>query len=258
MKAIILAAGVGRRLQNVTRGKPKCLVEVGGRTLLSRHLECLTQLGISQIVLVVGFAQQAIREAVATEFPGVAIRWVVNDQFERGSITSLWAAREEMDTDMVLMDADVLYVSEILTRLVQSSHASALLIDETVKQESEECMVAASGGRVLSLSKVLPSDFEEAGEGVGFLKVQKSDIPVLLRSVQACLDAGRLDMEYEDALSIFFRDVSVGYEKIGGLPWIEIDFPEDVQRAISHVLPAIQAIENNVASGSISSSLLCR
>ncbi len=256
MKAVILAAGVGRRLQSVTQGKPKCLMEIGGRSLLSRHIEYLTQLGISQVVLVVGFAQEAIREAVAAESHHVPIQWVVNEQFERGSITSLWAAREEMDADVVLMDADVLYASEILTRLVRSTQASALLMDETVKQESEECMVAARGGRVLSLSKVLPAEFEEAGEGVGFLKVQRHDIPSLLRSVQACIDADRLDMEYEDALATFFRDVSVGYEKIGGLPWIEIDFPEDIQRARSHVLPAIQAIENNESCVSVTSSSL--
>ena len=80
-------------------------------------------------------------------------------------------------------------------------------------------------------------------EGVGFLKVQQSDIPSLLASVQTCIDAGQLDMEYEDALARFFQDVPVGYEKIGGLPWVEIDFPEDIQRAASQILPAIETLE---------------
>ncbi len=244
MKAIIFAAGVGKRLQAVTQGKPKCLVSIGGRTLLSRHVACLSQLGVAPIVLVVGYAHEAIREAMAVEFPACDIRWVVNEQFVRGSITSLWAAREEMDDDVILMDADVLYAPEILARLVRSSEASALLMDETVKQESEECMVAAQDRRVVSLSKTLPSDYEETGEGVGFLKVQKRDIPLLLRSVQTCIEAGRLDMEYEDALTGFFLGAPVGYEKIGGLPWIEIDFPEDIQRATSKVLPAIETMGN--------------
>ena len=243
MKAIIFAAGVGRRLQAVTQGKPKCLVEIGGRTLLSRHVECLAHLGVKHIVLVVGFAQEAIREAMAAESFSGEISWVVNDQFVRGSITSVWAAREYMDDDMILMDADVLYAPEILARLVRSSHPSALLMDETVKQESEECMIAAQNGRVLSLSKRLSNGYDEAGEGVGFLKVQKRDIPSLLRSVQTCIEDGKLDMEYEDALTGFFQEVSVGYEKIGGLPWVEIDFPEDIQRAASQILPAIEILE---------------
>ncbi len=247
MRAIIFAAGVGRRLQAVTQGKPKCLLAIGGRTLLSRHIECLSQLGVDQVVLVVGFAQDQIRDAMAAESPSRKIRWVVNDQFIRGSIISLWTAREEMDDDVVLMDADIFYAQEVLARLVRSSQSSALLMDETVKQGSEECMVTAQGGRVLSLSKTLPADYEEAGEGVGFLKVQKRDVPALLRSVQTCIDAGKLDMEYEDALTTFFQDVPVGYEKIGGLPWIEIDFPEDVERAVSQILPAIETLEKTTS-----------
>lgn len=243
MKAIIFAAGVGRRLQAVTDGKPKCLVTIGGRTLLSRHVEYLNRLGVSQIVLVVGFAQDAIREAMCAEASTCPINYIVNENFVRGSITSLWAAREEMDDDVVLMDADVLYASEILTRLLQSDQPSALLMDETVEQETEECMVAAQDDRVLSLSKVLPADYEEAGEGVGFLKVQKQDIPLLLSAVQACIETDKLDMEYEDALTTFFQGVRVGYEKIGGLPWIEIDFPVDVERAELQVLSMINAIE---------------
>lgn len=245
MKAVIFAAGVGKRLQGVTQGRPKCLVDLGGKTLLSRHVEALGQLGVCQVVVVVGYAQDHIRKAMAADPFVQEVRWVVNEQFTRGSITSLWAARSEMDDDVVLMDADVLYAPSILARLVHSPFPTALLMDETVKQESEECMIAAKAGRVLTLSKTLPSAYDEAGEGVGFLKVQKQDIPALLQSVQAYVAAGALDMEYEDALKEFFEKVPVGYEKIGGLPWIEIDFPEDIDRAESEVLPAVINLEEN-------------
>ncbi|WNM59750.1 phosphocholine cytidylyltransferase family protein [Candidatus Nitrospira allomarina] len=245
MKAIIFAAGVGKRLQGVTEGRPKCLVDLGGRTLLSRHVEALGQLGVCQVVLVVGYAQDHIRKAMAADPFVQEVRWVVNEQFTRGSITSLWAARFEMDDDVVLMDADVLYAPSILARLVHSPFPTALLMDETVKQESEECMIAAKAGRVLTLSKSLPSAYDEAGEGVGFLKVQEQDIPALLQSVQAYVAVGALDMEYEDALKEFFEKVPVGYEKIGGLPWIEIDFPKDIDRAESEILPAVLSLEEN-------------
>jgi choline kinase len=248
VKAIIFAAGVGKRLQGVTQGRPKCLVEIGGRTLLSRHVEYLGQLGVRQVVLVVGFAQDHIRKAMAADPFAQDIRWVVNEQFARGSMTSLWAARSEMDDDVVLMDADVLYAPTILARLLHSPIPTALLMDDSVKQESEECMIAAKAGRVLTLSKTLPSAYDEAGEGVGFLKVQKQDIPALLESVQAHVEAGRLDMEYEDALKGFFDEVTVGYEKIGGIPWIEIDFPEDIDRASSEILPAVRKMENNTTT----------
>ncbi|MGD9850077.1 MAG: NTP transferase domain-containing protein [Nitrospirales bacterium] len=248
MKAIIFAAGVGRRLQAVTQGRPKCLVEIGGRSLLSLHLEYLTQMGVGPVVLVVGFAQEAIREAVAQDPHGSVVQFVVNEQFTRGSITSLWAARDHMTEDAVLMDADVFYDPRILMRLVRSSFSTALLMDETVQQHTEECMVAAWDGRVVRLSKTLPERFDEAGEGIGFFKIQKSHIPTLLHSVQSCIEAGRLDMEYEDAMQEFFGQVAVGYEKVGGIPWVEIDFPEDIQRATHEILPARGVMENNTSA----------
>ena len=245
MKAIIFAAGVGRRLQAVTKGRPKCLVDIGGRTLLSRHVENLTNLGVRPIVLVVGFGQALLRESMAADPQAHLVRWVLNEQFTRGSITSLWAARKELNEDSVLMDADVLYHPVILARLIGSPFPTALLMDESVRQQGEECMVAARQGRVVRLSKVLPDKYDESGEGVGFLKVQKADIPILLQSIESCIQTGRLDMEYEDAMTDFFSRVHVGYEKIGGKPWIEIDFPEDVLRADREILPAIRAMENN-------------
>ena len=137
------------------------------------------------------------------------------------------------------MDADVLFHREILKRLTKSCHPNALCVDETVSQQSEECMVAVRGGRVVSLSKHLPGQYDFAGEGVGFLKVHQGDVNSLIESVRRHVDKGVWDMEYEDALGDFFGQVKVGYEKIGGLPWIEIDFPEDLTRAERDVLPQI-------------------
>ncbi|GJL50076.1 MAG: hypothetical protein NPIRA01_13030 [Nitrospirales bacterium] len=239
MKAVILAAGVGKRLGVVAEGRPKCLVQVGGQSLLSRHLEQLSSLGIQTVVLVVGYQQHLIREAVASSsFPGI-VQFVTNDQYIRGSITSLWEARKEVDDDVIIMDADVLYHPDILRRLVESRFPNALLVDESVSQETEECMVAIQDERVTSLSKTLPARYDFTGEGVGFLKVAKSDSAVLFQSVLEPIEAGHLDMEYEDALKGFFEKVNVGYERIGGLPWIEIDFPEDVQRAERDILPML-------------------
>ena len=245
MKAIILAAGVGKRLGARFNGLPKCLIQVGDRTLLSRHLENLAGLGITQVLLVVGYQHRLIREAVQAEpFVG-SIRFLMNDQYARGSITSFWKARVEFDDDVIIMDADVLYHPTILRRLVKSPLGNALLMDETVQQATEECMVAVRKERVIALSKILPRDYDCVGEGVGFLKVRRDDLPQLVGSVRSPIEAGLVDLEYEDALKEFFQAVHVGYERIGGLPWIEIDFPEDIQRAETDILPMLAMDANN-------------
>jgi choline kinase len=240
MKAIILAAGVGKRLWPVTQHHPKCLIPIGGRTLLARYLEALAGVGIKQAVLVVGYKQEMIRAAAGSGLSGVAVRYLDSEQYQRGSITSLWRAREELDGDVLIMDADVLFHPAILRRLVASVHPTALLMDESVKQTGEECMVVVQGGRVIALTKKMPARYDLAGEGVGFLKVRGADTGSLIRSVQAYVERGRLDMEYEDALLEFFGEVKVGYERIGGLPWTEIDFEEDVARAEREILPRME------------------
>lgn len=239
MKAIILAAGVGKRLWPVTQHKPKCLIELGGRTLLSRYFEALAGVGIARAVLVVGHRQEMIRAAVETSRDGVEVRYLVNEQYHRGSISSLWLARAELDEDVVIMDADVLFHPEVLRRLIGSSFPTALLLDETVIQRTEECMAVVRGGRVVALTKQVPSGYDFAGEGVGFLKVRRADAEPLIESVKAWVDRGEWQMEYEDALREFFARVWVGYERIGGLPWIEVDFPDDVARAEREVLPRL-------------------
>ena len=249
MKAVILAAGVGRRLSDVIQDRPKCLIELGERTLLSRYLESLATLAITQVVMIVGYQQELIRRAVKTErFPG-EVHFEVNEAYERGSIGSLWAGRRELNDDVVIMDADVLYHPTILQRLVESPNPNSLLMDETVSQETEECMVVVRSGRVIALTKHIPDRYDLVGEGVGFLKVQKSDVPHLVQSVQSYVNMGQLDMEYEDALKEFFQEVRVGFEKIGGLPWIEIDFPEDIKRAEREVVPFLPSVRNEVALG---------
>ena len=239
MKAVILAAGVGRRLHALTQNLPKCLIPIGGKTLLSRYLNNLEQVGISHVTIVVGYKEELIREAVAAWSGSLPVDFLVNEQYERGSIRSLWVARHALDDDTLIMDADVLFHPMILERLVTSSHPNALLMDETVAQQTEECMVVVRHGRVIALSKQMPETYDEAGEGVGFLRVSRQDVPSVFKSVAQCINQGFMDMEYEDALRGFFVSTPVGVEKIGGLPWIEIDFSEDVEHAKNHVFPKL-------------------
>jgi choline kinase len=239
MKAVILAAGVGKRLWPVTQHRPKCLIEFGGRSLIHRYLDALSGLRVRSAVLVVGYKQEMIRAAVGSEYAGVSVSYLVNDQFHRGSISSLWIARTAFDDDLIIMDADVLFHREILRRLVESRSPNCLLMDENVKQQAEECMVVVQGERVIALTKQMPLHYDYAGEGVGFLKVRRADSGQVVASLKPHVERDAWSMEYEDALRDFFQHVLVGHEKIGGLPWIEIDFPEDVTRAEQEVMPKL-------------------
>jgi choline kinase len=249
MKAIILAAGVGKRIGAATGNRPKCLLEFGGRSLLVRYLDALLAVGVKSAVLVVGHRQELIRDAVGESYRGLAVRYVANDQYHRGSLYSLWLARGSFDDDLLIMDADVLCPASFVRRLVTSPHPNVLLVDERARQDSEERMAIIRGGRVVALTKKIPTPTLEGGgmgggdligEGVGFIKINREDSRAMVAAMEPFVQKGELDMEYEDTWEAFFRAVPVGCEKIGGQPWIEIDFPEDIVRAERDVLPRLQ------------------
>src|SRR5216117_2849904 len=204
MKAIILAAGVGKRIGAAAGNRPKCLLEFGGRSLLVRYLDALLAVGVKSAVLVVGHRQELIRDAVGESYRGLAIRYVVNDQYHRGSLYSLWLARRSFDDDLLIMDADVLCRASFVRRLVTSPHPNVLLVDERARQDSEERMAIIRGGRVVALTKkvplTLPNDplqpesngcpgggmggGDLIGEGVGFLKVTRDDSRAMMAAME--------------------------------------------------------------------------
>lgn len=237
MKALILAAGVGKRLWPVTKERPKCMIEIGGQTLLSRLLDSLQKVGVTHAVLVVGHLKEKIIEKIGDTYKTLRVSYIVNEQYAKGSILSLWMARDEFDDDLLIMDADVLFPATLLLRLVQSPHANCLLMDETAQSHGEEMMLMAQEERVISITRHLSGRFDRAGEGVGFLKVSKQAAPLLKEILTHFIAEGKDNAEYEDALALFLQKVEVGYETVGGLPWTEIDFTEDIRRAEREILP---------------------
>ena len=243
MKAIILAAGVGRRMALVTDSMPKCLMPFGGRSLLAWYLDGLQCVGITNVSIVVGYRKEQIMKEAAAVAPSISIQWITNEEFRRGSIYSLWVARTEFDDDVLVMDADILFPTVFLTCLLESTHPNAVLVDQYVKQRDEERMVMVRDGRVVALTKTPPVGAVPHGEGIGFLKVAASNTGYISDALRPYISSGNLDIEYEDALGAFFDRVEIRYEEIGGLPWIEIDCVADRDRAEADVLPSIVCLD---------------
>jgi len=243
MRAIILAAGVGRRLAPFTASQPKCLLPVGGRSLLERMLASLDLVGAGEVLLVVGHCQDQIRSRIGQRFGRLPVRYVENPDYPKGSIRSLWSCRHDLTGDLLVMDADVLFWSEILRRLIAAPSPSAFLLDQNFADTGEEMKLFVHGDRVVAIGKtVRPAVYDRVGEGVGFFKCAAAHSRLLRACVEEIVAQGEEENEYEDALDRLLRLAKVGYVDISGLPWTEIDFPQDLRRAETEVLPRIERV----------------
>ncbi len=244
MKAIILAAGVARRLAPLTDKTHKCLLPVGERALLGRMLAALDATGIREAVLVVGHRADQIRELAGVRFGRIRIRYVENPEYAKGSAISLYAARDHLREPSLVMDADVLFPREFLRRLLAAPAPSAFLVDLGFTDTGEEVKYYTRGDRVIALGKkVVPESWEQVGEGVGFFKCGAEAAAGLTHLLERVIDEGGGLNEYEDALHLLVQLHHVGWVDVTGLPWTEIDFVEDLRRAREDVFPRVARLD---------------
>ena len=247
MRAIVLVAGVGWRLKPYTETTPKCLMEIGGKSLLRRYLDAFAALGVDEAVLVVGHLKEQIM-AEASRGPAEGeVRFVTNEQFTRGNILSLWHARHEFDDDILIMDGDVLYPRELLARLIASPDSNAIAVDERFQDTGEEQKVVCEDGWVVEVTKKISGDPRVRGEAVGILRLSAEAAEVLRGILEEFIETGKDSLEYEDALRELAAEVPIGVVEVGDLPWIEIDFEEDLARACEQILPEVDRLDRGEA-----------
>ena len=171
MKAVILAAGVARRLYPLTYDIPKCLIEVGNKPILDRQLEALQSSGITDIIMVVGYYREAIVNHVRTNFPGMNFEFVINHHyFETNTAYSLRLCNESIDGGpFVLMNADVLYPKEVLSRVINSDHDTVLAVEIKPCGREEVKVIEGDDNRLVAIGKELIED-NSLGEFIGVAK----------------------------------------------------------------------------------------
>lgn len=236
-----MAAGVGRRLQAVHAG-PKALLAFGGRTLMARHVDALRACEVGRIAVVAGHERTRLRDAIGSIDRAVEI--IDNSRFRGGSLASLACGVEVLRSGapVLLMDADVLYDPALLRRLVESAHPDAMLLDRDIEPGEEPVKICLADGAVVDLAKRPERKHDRVGESVGFFRLSPATARALADWAERLQAEAPADTEHEAALRAMILDGSTrfGVEDITGLPWIEIDFPADIARALA-LLPRIDA-----------------
>ena len=236
MRAIILAAGMASRLRPLTDNTPKCLLKIGERSLLQRSFDALTSNGIKEIVIVTGYLHNLIVDFIKQQYPNVNVSFIHNDIYDStNNIYSLWLARPKADgEEILLLDSDLLYDPEIITRVLDTLAANILTLIRHDLGEEEMKVVTDGGseGNITEISKTC-SPTDAIGESLGIEKMGKAYTSALYKELEPMMNQEHLEnVFYEKA---FERLIPQGHTfkvlDVTDLFSCELDTIEDFQNA---------------------------
>jgi choline kinase len=243
MKGVILAAGIASRLRPLTDSTPKCLLPLGGGTLLGRTLDNLAAAGIRDVVIVTGYLEEQICGYVAAHHAGLRTTFIRNDVYaSTNNIYSLWLAREEVRREgMVLLDSDILFDPSVIPAVLGANAPAGLAVKTGLELGEEEIKVEVDHRmHVRTIGKHVPPALA-AGESIGIEVFSPAALDRLFAAMERKVVAeGQVNVFYEAAFQDMIDDGgTILAVDIGEALAVEIDTVEDFRRAERDVLPRL-------------------
>jgi choline kinase len=241
VQAVLLAAGQAMRLRPLTDDRPKCLLEVGGETILGRAVRILREHGLHRFTVVDGYRGDMIRAALTPAPAGTEFRFVRNDDFAAtNNAWSLMLADIDPAEPIVLLDADIVFEPAVIDRLLAHPAPNRLGVRTTGEIGAEEMKVRLGlDGMVADLGKDLPLG-ESAGESVGIEVFTAGFVAALFATLRRRQrQEGRTDEFYEATfVELITGGHAVAAVDLAGLACREIDTPEDLEAARQEFAPS--------------------
>lgn len=233
MKAILLAAGRGTRISRKVKMIPKSTLPVGNTPLIRRSVELLQNEGIECIVCT-GYEENKVKEALE----GLEnITYYYNPFYNiTNSIASLWFARQELNDDLLIMNADVFFSKEILNLLIKDERSPVMAIDYTRVEEGDYFFKTALDGSIRQYGKGLPLEQRNC-EYVGMAKIDKDFLPLFIGRLDEMMHGQKHQAWWEQILYSYIEDKkqNVYTVDVKGMFWAEIDYYDDYERIIDYI-----------------------
>ena len=233
MKAIILSAGQGSRLGHLDDDRPKCLIDFNGRSLLDRQLDTLEANGVHEAVVVTGFHDELMQQAIERRSGGPKVRTVFNPFYKVADNTgSLYMAREELSGDCLVGNGDTLVSRALMAKVVRNDRSGiCVTIDRKAEGYDEDDMkVVEEGGRLKAIGKRI-SDGVNA-ESIGLLAFRSGGAEQFREAIeQAMRTSEGTTIWYLRVINHIAQGSDVWTLDIRGEEWGEVDFPPDVEAA---------------------------
>jgi len=230
MKAIIFTAGMGKRIRPLTKNIPKGLLKIKNKTILEYQIESLNNLGIKDIVLVIGHGSQKVRELF-----GQNIKYIFNPNYRiQNNISSQWVAKEEIiRKDCLCMHGDIIFHKKILEDILNHEGDIDLAVKE--KDKKDMIRVRVENGLITQITKPIPFD-ETYGNFIGIAKYSAGITKELIEATERYILEGKTNVFFTEPINeLIKKGVKVYPVPIKNLPWFEVDDKKDLQRVRKNI-----------------------
>jgi len=238
MRAIILAAGMGLRLNPLTNNLPKCLIEVNGKSILENALTNLEKNKIEETVIVVGYLKDKIINKIGSRFGKMKITYIENKIYDKtNNVYSLWLAREYLKEGCILIEGDVLFEERILSTLLNMDKSKSYWVVDKFSREMDGCMITININTsqikniqiVRDKYKIIKTN---SFKSIGIIKIT-SDLAILFINWLNDYIKKTVDSYYDLVFAEHVNEYPIyGYNVIN-LRWVEIDDIFDLKKAFS-------------------------
>jgi L-glutamine-phosphate cytidylyltransferase len=242
LKAIILAAGEGKRLRPLTENVPKCMVKLFGKSLLEYQIEVFKKCGIDDIIVIRGYKGQTIN------FEG--INYYENKNFDSTNmIETLFCAKSEFTDSLIISYGDIIFEKRILDSIIKEETDMAVIIDKGWKEywklrfanplDDAESLKINSNGYILDIGQKVSNISEIDGQYIGLMKFPKSTLKNIIDFYNDCANKSKISINPLNKLLPFEKSymtdfirglINIGY-KVKGIEidngWLELDTISD-------------------------------
>lgn len=242
MQALILAAGLAKRLRPLTDNTPKCLLKAGGKTILEMTLNNVLKNGINEFIMVTGYRENMIKDFISANFPDLNITYLTNSDYENNNNSySLWMTKNYITKPCILLDSDILFDWRIIDKLLKLQYVDSLAVNANHKLGEEEIKVIIDKtNKIEHIGKHLVPE-ECYGESIGIERFSLDFFQklgdVLERKI---MKENNVNEFYEASFQELYETGNAMYAvDVSEYTSMEIDFPEDLERA-GEVVKSIQ------------------
>lgn len=236
MKAVILAAGMGSRLGDITKEIPKALLPVENTTLLGRILNDIKAMeSIEEILIITGYKSEKISEYVSENFSEFNITLRYNAEYNTSNnIYSVHLCEEELKDGFMLFNCDIIY-NPLILKDIDKTNDSFMIVNTNIVLDEEEMKVKVNGNRIVEVSKKIAPK-EGFGEYIGILKFEKNEAQATFEEIKRLVNNGEVNIYYEDAINNILDNIKVNAKEVNEFKCTEIDTEEDYKRVLDSVV----------------------